>query len=142
MKSYAGSKKEEKERARSMMNNLKLDEKKAHAESKKQKTKKNPVPCEFSVRPAGEGSKSKAGGGKRKKMVKVRLDQEYIDYLAGTPPFPLFQPFPSLDPGFIKLQESFLAKQKADLEQRDKILKQYADLGYADIEIEVADEEN
>jgi hypothetical protein len=159
----AGSEKAEKERALLMLKNLELDEEKAYAGLKIEKEKKvlqNLVPLEFPLplrpgdvplefplrlRPGDEQedggesacSQSKAGGGKRRK--KTRLGMEYIDFMAENPLPPLYQPVPSFDLGFLELQERFVAKQLAEREERDNILKQLKEYGYADVEIEVPD---
>lgn len=57
------------------------------------------------------------------------------------PPLPLFRLFPSVDLEFMKMQKRFLAIQKADRDQRDRALKQYKEFGYAELEIEVTDDE-
>jgi len=110
------------------------------------KVLQNPVPLEFPL-PLGPGAEQEEGGesgqeegGKRTKKT-YRLGMEYVDYVAENPLPPLYQPVPSFDLGFIELQERFVAKQMAEREERDSILKQLEEFGYADIEIKVPDDD-
>ena len=75
-----------------------------------------------------------------KKKV-LRLGKDYVDFLAETPLPPPYQPLPSFDRRFNELQESHAAKQTADIEERDNILKQYDKYGCVYVEIEVTDDE-
>ncbi|KAL6597312.1 hypothetical protein ACP70R_046752 [Stipagrostis hirtigluma subsp. patula] len=133
MEAYAGSVKAEKEHARLMLKNLKLDYDKPHAGSSKEKTKES----QFSIGPEKKGGESKAGAAKRRKKVTVRLGKEYLEIMTENPPPPLYQPHPSLDPQFMEMQERFVARQKAELD----MIRQCKEVGYIDLEIEVTDDE-
>ncbi|KAG2579643.1 hypothetical protein PVAP13_6NG266400 [Panicum virgatum] len=100
-----------------------------------------PVPFGFRLSIAQEGSESKAGAGKRRKKKVLRLEKAYIDFLTENSLPPPYQPLPSFDRRFNELQESHAAKQTADIEECDNILKQYAEYGCAYVEIEFTDDE-
>ena len=69
------------------------------------------------------------------------MGKSYIDFLKENPlPLP-YQPVPSFDPRFNEMQKSLAAKQTADIEERDNILKQYDKYGCVYVEIEVTDDE-
>lgn len=125
-----------------LQNPPKLDEK-AHARSKEKKVVVSPVPCQFqfSVKPEG-GSLFKPWTGKtRKKTVRLASKESIDDYFPELPVPQLDQPFPCVNLRFMEMQESFFARQRARREERNNILKQFEDLGYADVEIEVPDVE-
>jgi hypothetical protein len=87
----------------------------------------------------GLGPGQEEGGGKKRRKKTYRLGMEYIDYVAENPLPPLYVPDPSLHVGISELQEKFIAKQKAEREERENIVKQLKEFGYADVEVEVPD---
>jgi hypothetical protein len=89
----------------------------------------------------GESGQSEAAGAGKRRKKTYRLGMEYIDFVEENPLLLLCQPVPSFDLGFIELQERFVAKQMAEREERNHILKQLEEFGCADVEIEVPDEE-
>ncbi|CAO2047612.1 unnamed protein product [Urochloa humidicola] len=110
-------------------------------EARKKKALRNPVPLSFGIsmrRPKD----AEARAGKRRKKVTVRLDKELVECFVQESLPPPFEPFPSLHPGFVELQERFSAALRAEHEERDAILRQYEELGYAEVEIEVITDED
>ncbi|CAO2040794.1 unnamed protein product [Urochloa humidicola] len=145
----AGSEKAKKKRARltPKKNRNKPDEEEKAAragseeEARKKKALRNPVPLSFGIsmrRPKD----AEARAGKRRKKVTVRLDKELVECFVQESLPPPFEPFPSLHPGFVELQERFSAALRAEHEERDAILRQYEELGYAEVEIEVITDED
>ncbi|TVU13340.1 hypothetical protein EJB05_40392, partial [Eragrostis curvula] len=163
-------KEEGEDRARSMRTCCKLDEKmKAHDvgsnknnEAKKMKdktmeTKETPKvgggPRTWELGTTKKGYAGPAFGevitrfkeekpsGKRKKEVVVRLTEGFLEYMANQEYFPP-QPVPfMMDLEAFAMEEKFLAQEKALCEYRDNVLKQYKELGYAEMLLKVTDEE-
>lgn len=135
---YVGSKKAETKKH--AMDNLEVDDEKLlHPKSKKDKARKNhvvlqnPVLRESQQLSAGpgkeEGSEAMAAGAagnkRRKKVATARLSKEYVAHLVEHPPLPPFQLFPSMDLEFMEMQRKFVATQRAEREERDRVFKQY-----------------
>ncbi|CAN6253396.1 unnamed protein product [Urochloa humidicola] len=147
----AGSEKAKKKRARltPKKNRNKPDEegKAARAGSEEEEEKarrkkalRTPVPLTFGTSMRRKDEAARAG--KRRKKVTVRLDKELVECFVQESLPPPFEPFPSLHPGFVELHERFSAALRAEHEERDAILRQYEELGYAEVEIEVITDED
>lgn len=130
-----------------MPESRKLDEEEKAARAgseEEEKTRKkalhhDPVPIWF--RPSIGREEAARRAGKRRKKVTMRLDKEFVEYFAEKSLIPPFEVFPSLKPEFIERQERFNTILRAEHDERDNILKQHEELGYAEVEIQVTDDE-
>ncbi|CAN6233573.1 unnamed protein product [Urochloa humidicola] len=106
----------------------------------KKKALRTPVPLTFGIS-MRRLKDAEARAGKRRKKVTIRLDKELVECFVQESLPPPFEPFPSLHPGSVERQERLSAALRAEHEERDAILRQYEELGYAEVEIEVTDED-
>ncbi|GJM86560.1 hypothetical protein PR202_ga02429 [Eleusine coracana subsp. coracana] len=149
MKAHAGSKKKKKTRTKSPEFHESM--------SSVVDTRPEFIPSVVRIRPNKDGLvpkfnepmfsvvetklKEESGSGKRKKGLVVRLSEEILEYMVKEPYGPPYQRRPIHDFELMEIQEKLIAEDEAVRAARDNVLRQYKDRGYAEMLLEVTDDE-